>query len=226
MEGGSVQVRIPGPFPDGLTVFETMRAEADGRIALWPLHLARLRRGCAALGFPLDEARALALLARLPRGQVLRARLAVDQVGALSLTHAPLPPNPALWRVVIARQRLDAGDPWLGIKSTHRPIYDAARAALPPDSDEAILLNQAGQPCEGTITSLFLDRGGVLLTPPLSAGLLPGVLRASLMAAGRAQEHALTLDDLRGGGLFMGNALRGLIPARLTISPWGMDSFA
>lgn len=219
MGGGSVQIRIPGPFPDGLTVFETMRAEADGRIALWPFHLARLRRGCAALGFPLDEDRAFGLLAGLPRGQVLRARLAVDQAGALSLTHAAQPPNPTLWRVVISDQRLDAGDPWLGIKSSHRPVYDAARAALPPDIEEAILLNRAGVPCEGTITSLFLDRGGVLLTPPLSAGLLPGVLRASLIAAGRAREHSLTMDDLRGGGIIMGNALRGLIPARLETRP-------
>lgn len=219
MGGGSVQIRIPGPFPDGLTVFETMRAEADGRIALWPLHLARLRRGCAALGFPLDEPRVMAALAGLPRGQVLRARLAVDAAGALSLTHAPLPPNPAAWRVMISDHRLDAGDPWLGIKSSHRPVYEAARADLPPGIDEAILLNRSGAPCEGTITSLFLDRGDVLLTPPLSAGLLPGVLRASLIAAGRAREETLTRDDLTGPGLMMGNALRGLIPAVLTLRP-------
>ncbi|WP_205965987.1 aminotransferase class IV, partial [Paracoccus liaowanqingii] len=70
-----MQVRIPGPIPDGLTVFETMRREADGRIALWPLHLARLRRGCAAVGFPLDEARLAPTLAALPQGAVLRTRL-------------------------------------------------------------------------------------------------------------------------------------------------------
>lgn len=220
MGGGIVQIRIPGPVPDGLTVFETMRAEADGRIPLWPRHLARLRRGCAATGFALDEDRLAAALAGLPRGQVLRARLSVDRNGQVALTHAPLPPNPACWRVVLSELRLEAGDPWLGIKTSHRPVYDAARAALPPGVDEALLRNAEGQLCEGTITSIFLRRDGRLLTPPLRCGLLPGVLRETLLAEGRAEEAVLTEADLPRGQLYCGNALRGLIPARL-VDPFG-----
>lgn len=215
MGGGVVQIRIPGPIPAGVSVFETMRREADGRIALWPLHLARLRRGCAALGLPLDEARALSALRALPLGAVLRARLAVAAGGDLSLIHAGLPPNPPEWRVILSPLRLDPADPWLGIKSTRRPVYDAARAALPPGVDEALLSNRRGALCEGSITSLFLERGDRLLTPPLSDGLLPGVLRESLLAMGRAIEAPLVLSDLSDGALFCGNALRGLIPARL-----------
>lgn len=210
-----MQGRIPGPVPKGLTVFETMRAGPDGRIALWALHLDRLRDGCGAVGFPLDEARIAEVLAGLPRGRVLRARLAVGADGAVALTHQPLPPNPHHWRVVVAAQRLDSGDPWLRVKTSHRPVYDRARAALPAGADEAILLNRQGQVCEGTITSLFLRRGGRLLTPPLSCGLLPGVLRRSLLEAGRAEEALLWPEDLQEGQILMGNALRGLIPARL-----------
>lgn len=210
-----MQVRIPGRIPDGLTVFETMRREPDGHIALWPLHLARLRNGCAAVGFPLDEALAQEALSRLSAGQLLRARLAVDASGRIEVTHAPLPPNPPLWRVIISHRRLQAGDPWLSIKSSHRPVYDHVRQALPAGVDEALLLNQAGELCEGTITSIFLDRGGALLTPPLACGLLPGVLRQSLLMQGRAQEAHLQLSDLAEGTLYCGNALRGLIPALL-----------
>ena len=47
-----------------------------------------------------------------------------------------------------------------------------------------------------------------------SLGLLPGVLRRKLLDEGRAGEAELTLDDLA-GGFFIGNATRGLIPARL-----------
>lgn len=208
-----MQGRIPGPYPAGLTVFETMRREADGRIALRPLHLARLRRGCAAVGFPLDPADAEAALSGLPRGTVLRTRLAVDALGCVTVTSAPLPPNPPRWRVCLSPLRLDAGDPWLSIKSSHRPVYDAARAALPDRMDEALLLNAGGALCEGSITSVFLRRKGVLLTPPLSCGLLPGVLRESLLQSGRAREAVLHPHDLRDGALFCGNALRGLIPA-------------
>lgn len=210
-----MQVRIPGPIPDGLTVFETMRAEADGRIPLWTRHLARLRRGCAATGFALDEDRVAAVLAGLPRGTAMRARLTVDQAGQVALTRAPLPPNPEYWRVVLSDLRLEAGDPWLRFKTSHRPVYDAARAALPAGIDEALLRNADGHLCEGTITSVFLLRDGRLLTPPLRCGLLPGVLRETLLADGRAEEAVLTIDDLQGGQLYCGNALRSLIPARM-----------
>lgn len=192
-----------------------MRAEPDGRIALWPLHRDRLRQGCAAVGSPVDMERVHATLDSLPRGQVLRARVAVDGAGAVALTHQPLPPNPALWRVMISALRLDSADPWLRIKTSHRPVYDRARAMLPCGVDEAILLNQRGEVCEGTITSLFLRRDGRLLTPPSDCGLLPGVLRRSLIEAGQAEEARLLPADLETGDLFMGNALRGLIPARL-----------
>lgn len=216
-----MQIRIPGAVPDGLTVIETMRAEGDGTIALWPLHLDRLRRDCAAVGFPLDEARVLAALRDLPRGQVLRARLTVDAGGQVGLTHHPLPPNPAEWVATLSTVRLDSADPWLRIKTSHRVAYDAARAELANGTDEAILMNERDEICEGTITSLFVPRDGILLTPPLSSGLLPGVLRASLLASGRAREEKLTPYDLRRGRFFMGNALRGLIPTRLAPSPFG-----
>ena len=211
-----MEIILRRPFPQGLTIIETMRQEADGSIPLWPLHRARLCRDCAAVGFVLDEAEAERIaLVRRPDAGVLRVRLTVDAAGQIATTHAALPPNPPDWRVILSDERLDSADPWLGIKSSHRPAYDAARAALPEGIDEAILLNERGEICEGTITNLFLRRDGVLLTPPLACGLLPGVLRQSLLDQGAAREAVLTPADLDRGDLFLGNALRGLIPARL-----------
>ena len=70
---------------------------------------------------------------------------------------------------------------------------------------------------EGSFTSLFVERNGRLLTPPLTRGLLPGVLRTELMATGRALEADLTRADLANGFL-VGNALRGLIPAFVAVA--------
>jgi para-aminobenzoate synthetase/4-amino-4-deoxychorismate lyase len=67
---------------------------------------------------------------------------------------------------------------------------------------------------EGSFTNLFVERDGILVTPPLALGLLPGVLRAELIAEGRAREAELTIADLTGGFL-IGNAVRGLINATL-----------
>lgn len=208
-----MQIRISEPVPEDLEVIETMRAEADGSVALWELHLSRLRRDCEAVAYPLDEMAVESALTDLPR-EVSRARLSIGSLGEVNLTHQPLPPNPPFWRVVVSRHRLQSDNPWLRIKTTHRPVYNAARADMPGGCDEVILLNERGEICEGSITNIFLRRNGALLTPPLSCGLLPGVLRQSLLLNG-AQECVLFPDDLEQGELFCGNALRGLIPAKL-----------
>jgi 4-amino-4-deoxychorismate lyase len=113
----------------------------------------------------------------------------------------------------LAQTRLDSRDPWLTVKTTHRPAYDAARAALPPGIDEVLFQNERGEVCDGTITTVFFDRGQGLRTPPLVAGLLPGVLRAAQLA-GPVQEETLLARDLPQVRLWVGNSLRGMIPAR------------
>ena len=61
-----------------------------------------------------------------------------------------------------------------------------------------------------------MDDAAPLLTPALACGLLPGLLRAELLAEGKATEAVLTLADLRAARrIWLGNSLRGLIPAAL-----------
>ena len=76
------------------------------------------------------------------------------------------------------------------------------------------MLRDDGLVTEGCFTNIFVERDGLLLTPPVGLGLLPGVLRRHLLDAGRAIEAELRLADLA-GGFFIGNALRGLMPALL-----------
>jgi len=138
-----------------------------------------------------------------------RLRLTLDREGRVEWTTAALPPAKAEWRVGLAAERLRSDDPWLRVKSTRRETYDRARAALPEALDEVIFLNERGEVCDGSITSVFFDRGQGMRTPPLSSGLLPGVLRAEL----GCPEAVLRAEDLPEVRLWVGNALRGLIPA-------------
>ena len=203
-------------------LFETMRYEPDQGIIRQRLHLARLARSAGRLGFAGADAAEVFLRERqaaLPADGPLRLRLSLTREGALGLSHAPFTPHPAgtVWRLTIAGARADSRDRLLRHKVSRRDFYEAARAEFTAgEADEVLLLNEAGLPCEGTITSLFLDDGtGLLKTPPIGNGLLAGVLRTHLICSRRARVARLTLADLQAGRIFMGNSLRGLIPAVL-----------
>ena len=67
---------------------------------------------------------------------------------------------------------------------------------------------------------MYVERRGVLLTPPLSCGLLPGVMRRHLLETGRAVEQILLREDLlEASAIFVSNALRGLVPVTLRRDP-------
>lgn len=209
-----------GNGPD-FELIETLRWEPLCGFLRQKRHLARLELSAQALGFPFGKAAIRARLDELARGdQALRVRVALDAGGAINVTaqaYAPLSPD-TIWRVAIARTRLDKNDPLLHHKTTRRQIYDAARAEFSRDDiDEVILLNNEGRVCEGTITSVFMDHGATCCaTPALDCGLLPGILREELIAGGIVHEAELTEDDLRKAkNILVGNSLRGLIRARL-----------
>jgi branched-chain amino acid aminotransferase len=67
--------------------------------------------------------------------------------------------------------------------------------------DEAIMLNQAGYLTDGSGENVFVVRGGTLFTPPISAGCLDGITRASVIRIAedlgyRTREENMTRTDL------------------------------
>lgn len=115
-------------------------------------------------------------------------------------------------RVALRPLPVDPADFRLRYKTTDRRFLDQARGA--EGSWETVFVDPDGQLTEGSRTSLFVEREGKLLTPPLSRGLMPGLLRAKLIEEGRAEEAELVPADLE-GDFYVGNIVRGLIPARL-----------
>lgn len=176
-------------------------------------HLERLGRSAALLGFACDPGGVRAALP-VPQGAA-RVRLTLGEAGDVAVTVAALPAARAVWRLRLAEVRLSSADPWLRVKSTRRAGYDAARAGLPEGVEEWLFLNERGEVCEGAITNLFFDAGQGLCTPPLSCGLLPGVLRAEMIAQG-CREAVLRGEDLGRVRLWVGNALRGRMAAVIT----------
>ena len=195
------------PDTSGVKLIETMLWDGH-RVPRLALHMARLAAGAAALGWGLPDV--AAHLAGLRPDAPARLRLTLDGQGVVAVETGPVPPRVALWRVGVAGPRLVSTDPWLAVKSTRRAAYDQARASLAPGLDEVVFLNEHGQVCDGSITTLFFDAGAGMRTPPLSCGLLPGVLRAELACP----EQVLMAADLPHVRLWLGNSLRGLCPAR------------
>ncbi len=200
-------------------LIETMRFEPESGIVLLELHLARMKASAAALGFAFDR-HALrnhiqALCFELDAQA--RVRLLVSRSGASALETGPLPaPLGEPVKVAALRNPLDPSDWRLMHKTSDRGFYeDALAAARSLGAGEALLVRGDGLVTEGSFTCVFADGpGGVLLTPPAHLGLLPGVLREHLLSDGKAREAELTLDDLA-SGFWIGNALRGLMRAKL-----------
>lgn len=203
------------PSDPGFRLIETMRWEPGRGLLHRDRHLARLARSAARLGItPRDVEKSVSdLCADNP----LRVRLTVDAAGHCAIATARYVPLPhgTIWTVALADTRVGSGDPWLGVKTTQRQIYETARANLPVGVDEVLFLNERAELCEGTITNLFVDLGAGLVTPPVCSGVLPGILREDLIVTGRATEAVLKPNDLANArALYVGNALRGLIPAQ------------
>ncbi|RPF71572.1 aminodeoxychorismate synthase component I [Aurantiacibacter spongiae] len=215
---------VKGAFARGAAgghdLIETMRFDPEGGIPLLEMHLERMKGSAAALGFAFDRHetrnRIQALCFELEEPACVR--LLLSRGGATALEAGELPPALPDPAPCIALPHPVVPTDWrLSHKTTDRAFYTAAlEAARDEGAVEAVLVREDGRVTEGAWSSIFVERGGMLETPPLSLGLLPGVLRRSLIEGGRAREADLTLDDLADGFL-IGNALRGLHAARLLL---------
>lgn len=214
-----------GPLPDRLAddfgLIETLLWTTEGGYALLPEHLARLAASAAALRFAHVEENVRAALAAAvaePAAPSLRVRLVLSRDGTIETGLTPITSiaPETVWRVALAEPRFDPADPLLRHKTTRRARYEEplADALARHGADEVLFLNTRGELCETARGNLFIADGDALLTPPLASGLLPGTLRARLIAEGRARETVLRLADLPAEFL-VGNSVRGLVRAQL-----------
>lgn len=243
----TVQPGVPGDdrglaYGDG--VFETL-AVARGVAAGLDRHLARLARGCAALGFaPPPQAHVRAAVedaCRAPGHGVVKV---VVTRGSGGRGYAPPPePKPRLlvsrhaWPEAVARMRargvaaarLDARlgiNPALaGIKHLARleQVLAAAELAARHGVEEGVVCDVRGRPVCGVQSNLFLVRGGTLLTPALTGCGVAGIIRDAILELARdgALAPAVVRDVApqeleEAEEMFLTNSVRGVVPvARL-----------
>ena len=181
-------------------LIETVRV-IKGMTPLWPLHLARIERGCAALG------RTFPTLVP-PHGgpdRVCRYEITEDGVKVSEREVGPVRPV----RLMTAR----AWHQPYPHKTTDRACFtQAGLEATNARMDDAILVTPEGWVAEGTIWSICWWEMGILCGPPLSLGILPGVGRARLGEVRRhIGERKVTRRALTGVSVFLVNAARGIV---------------
>ena len=219
------ECKLKARFLTGLSndfeLLETMHATRAEGCRHLDLHLQRLRSSADYFGFAYDDAdirehvrRACAAFAPdVPH----RLRLALKEDGTCSIQTGSLAPVSTPVKVLLAREHTTSNDLFLRHKTTIRERYDAAwRTAETQGAFDMLFCNERGEVTEGGRSSLFVKLDGRWYTPPLAAGVLPGVMRAVMLAdaAWAASERSVSLDDLRGAQeVVVCNALRGALPA-------------
>jgi para-aminobenzoate synthetase/4-amino-4-deoxychorismate lyase len=218
IKAGFVRASSPELTAPSFDLIETMLFEPDSGIDLLELHLERMKASAQELGFAFDRHAARNQIQALCFELEARSKLRLlsSRSGAIALEAIAMPDSDEEEMAVIALPLpVDPGDWRLRHKTSDRAFYEEALAvAHQTQAQEAIFLRPDGLVTEGCFTNIFVERDGVLLTPPSELGLLPGVLRRSLIEEGRAKEAPLTLDDLAGGFL-LGNTARKLMKAKL-----------
>jgi len=194
---------------------ETMPFDPRDGIINLERHLAHMKASAEALGFPFDrhdarnELQAATFRAREPR----MVRLVLSPTGAIAIESRDLPQPPdEPVSVAVAPLPLETQDMRLWHKTTDTRPLDAARRAA--GTYEILFTDARGLLLRGSFTTLFIERDGMLLTPPMPGAAPGSVMREQLIADGHARETDLRREDLR-GGFILGNGLIGLVAARL-----------
>lgn len=211
--------------PAGTELIETMLCRHGRELPLLGRHLMRLSATADALGFGWPgqthiEQTIRLTLAEKAKGQGdWRVRLLLGRQGEVRVEAFALQPMTQSPCIALTPARVDSKEPLLQFKTTHRPWYAAATEWLTdhPDYFDLVFMNEHGALCEGSRSNIYVFAEGAWRTPPLSAGLLGGVLRSQLLESGRAIEADLGAGDLLrpGARIRLSNGLRGWFDVRL-----------
>ena len=215
-------------LPSELGLFETILVR-QGKAQHLELHLSRLRHSALALGIPCSLEQLLEVVEigcqKCTGDTEYRLRLDLDHAGKPSCQIAAITPLQGSVKIFWAsdilpdpsKAILHSGNVLLRHKVSSRNLYDQAwKLAEGLGGFDALFINEQGYVTEGGRSSIFIKSGNRWLTPPVSAGLLPGVMRSIVLSDPQwnAHEANMTIEDvLHAKEIMLSNALRGLIPA-------------
>jgi branched-subunit amino acid aminotransferase/4-amino-4-deoxychorismate lyase len=194
----------------GFRLLETIRVMKGGELYLLDRHMERLAASARAFGFACDVAaiRKLAAARAAGHGEEARMRLLLSEDGTVEVQLSEFPRQlPKSLRIATGRVR--SSEPLLQHKTTNREVYGEA---------EALLVNERAEVTETAIANVAVLRDRIWVTPPVSCGLLPGVMRAELLERGEIVEGVIRVVELQDGETIRCfNSLRGVFDVPLEL---------
>ena len=210
-EESRLKSKVLSGFSGDFSLLETILWTPAGGYFLLHYHMQRLRDSAEYFGFAVDTVRIQGDLKTLASSFMgpCRLRVLLSRQGEPRYETSPLEEQvdrPV--RIRLAPFPVDPSDPFLYHKTTHRRVYERARAGV-PDCDDVLLWNSNGEITETSIANVVCEIDGELITPPVSAGLLPGTFRQWLLDREIVVERVLVTRDLgRCKNLYLINSLR------------------
>jgi para-aminobenzoate synthetase / 4-amino-4-deoxychorismate lyase len=199
------------------SLIESMRCEG-GKCLLLPLHLERLWASAHYFGFRFPRTEFIEAIESAVRQSTDRGasklRLELKRDGSWTLSESGvLEEEPEFSRAMLWPEPVHSGDRFLRHKTTRRALYNhAAQVSHERGYVDAIFQNERGIVTEGAISNIVVKHGNCWLTPPVDAGVLPGVYRASLLKRmPEIQVVEFSVDQLLGADeVWLTNAVRGM----------------
>jgi para-aminobenzoate synthetase/4-amino-4-deoxychorismate lyase len=189
-----------------------------GRFRYLKEHISRMSDSAAYLGFVFNRKSCMEFIrgkgCKLAKSGNFRVRILLNKTGRLSCEHSQidLPATKQPGILCVSSTKTDSGNPLLFHKTTYRPWYEKAmELAKNGKCLDTVFMNQSGEITECSTNNIFIKKRGMLFTPPVECGLLPGILRANLIKSGKCKEKILHFEDLlNADAVYCGNSVRGL----------------
>jgi para-aminobenzoate synthetase/4-amino-4-deoxychorismate lyase len=224
------ECRLKAKFLTGLgpqfSLIETMHASKFEGCRHLARHLHRLTASASYFGFPFDEKLVTQTLQdhclTFPTAEEFRLRLSLHPNGDIELKSAVLNVLPATVNVLLSPTVCDTDFLFLSHKTTIREQYDLAwKKAELRGAFDMLFCNKHGYVTEGGRSNIFIRKNAVWSTPPISDGVLPGVMRSVLLddSSMQTSEKQITMADLFDADeIILCNSLRGVLIAKLVLS--------
>lgn len=211
LDGGEITLPVSDAvFLRGEGVFETIRAE-NGHPQLWEAHYQRLTESAQKFGFAPPPSQVLrgSVEGLISANQLTEARVRITLGTGCLITAEPLPDVEETIDVVTSDCPVNERSPLAQVKCTS--YAENMMLLREVGASEVIRPNTRGELCEGCISNVFFVKEGIIHTPSLKSGCLPGVMRQRVIDCVEVKEGEWPLRVLDGvEEIWLSNALRRL----------------